>query len=84
MGNHLTIYNLPDKRFAKQSLLMYVDDEQNPLAFRSNFEMINNNELWEEKIVKTNDKAKHNNNYFNFLTLNNREDEALAYSNMLS
>lgn len=84
MGNHLTIYNLPDKRFAKQSLLMYVDDEQNPLAFRSIIEMINNNELWEEKIVKINDKAKHNYNHFNFLTLINREDDELAFSNMFS
>ena len=63
---------------------MYVDDEQNPLAFRSIFEMINNNELWEEKIVKINDKAKHNYNHFNFLTLINREDDELAFSNMFS
>jgi len=84
MSSHLSIHHCPDKRFAKQSLLMYVDDETNPLTYHSISGMINNNELWEEKIVKINDKAKHNYNHFNFLTLINREDDELAFSNMFS
>lgn len=84
ISSHLSIHRCPDKRFAKQSLLMYVDDEANPLAFSSISEMINNSELWDEKIVKITDKAKHNYNHFNFLTLINKEDDELAFSNMFS
>jgi hypothetical protein len=73
-----------DKRFAKQSLHMYVDDEKNPLSFHSLFEMINNKELWNEKKVNINDSSKHNHNHFNFLTLINKEDDELSFSNMFS
>lgn len=83
IGNHLTIYRLLDKRFARQSLHMYIDAEKNPLSYQTIFEMINNKELWYEKIVKINDDSKHN-NHFNFLTLINKEDDELSFSNMFS
>lgn len=79
---NVLFYKLADKRFAKQSLHMYVDDEKNPQSFQSLLEMINNKELWFEKVVKINDNLKHNYNRFNFLTLINKEDDELSFSNM--
>ena len=79
---NVLFYKLADTRFAKQSLHMYVDDEKNPQSFQSLLEMINNKELWFEKVVKINDNLKHNYNRFNFLTLINKEDDELSFSNM--
>lgn len=40
--------------------LLHSDDEKNPQSFQSLLEMINNKELWFEKVVKINDNLKHN------------------------
>jgi len=77
-----TSYKLIDKRFGNQPLLMYVDDEKYPLSYNCIIDMINNSELWEERIVKI-DSVKVNNHY-NFLSLINKEDDELSFSNMFS
>ena len=82
ISKELTSYPLPDKPFAKQALRMYVDDVKHPQAFKLIFEMINNEDLWEERIVKVNDEEKHSSKRFNFLTLIKKEDDELAFSNM--
>lgn len=82
ISSHLPIYRLADKRFAKQSLRMYVDDDQNPKSFDCIFEMIDNKELWNDRIITVNDSSKHYYNRFNFLTLINKEDDELSFSNM--
>ena len=84
ISDHLTIYKLVDKRFAKQSLHMYIDDEKNPISFQTMLEMINTKELWDESIVSISDHSKHIYNRFNFLKLINKEDDELAFSNMFS
>ncbi len=81
-NSNISFHKLADTRFSKQSLHMYVDDEKNPQSFRCLLEMINNKELWFEKVVSINDNLKHNNNRFNFLTLINKEDDELSFSNM--
>lgn len=80
--DNLTSFKLPDKRFAKQSLLMYVDDVNNPKAYDEVIKMINNKDLWEERITKL-DSLKYN-NHFNFLSLIGKEDDELSFSNMFS
>jgi len=82
ISSHLLIYRLADKRFAKQSLRMYVDDEQNPQSLERIVEMIDNKDLWNERIVTVSDHSKHNYNRFNFLTLINKADDELSFSNM--
>lgn len=82
ISRQLTVYRLVDTRFAKQSLHMYVDDKKNPQSYQNISEMINNKELWFEKIVNINESSKHNYNHFNFLALINKEDDELSFSNM--
>lgn len=84
LGEHLKSYRLPDKRFAKQSLLMYVDNKNNPMAFAEMMEVINDQSLWTEDIIKVDLDGKRNHSSFNFLTLINKEDDELAFSNMFS
>ena len=50
--------------------------------FKRILEMINNEDLWEDRIVKVNDEEKHSSKRFNFLTLIKKEDDELAFSNM--
>lgn len=73
---------MEDKRFAKQSLHMYIDDIETPKSFKEIMRMINNEDLWYEKIRKiTSDKYD---NHFNFLSLINKEDDELSFSNMFN
>ena len=76
-----TTYKLEDKRFAKQSLHMYVDDENNRKSFNTLLEMINS-DLWSERIIKIGDVSYKN--HYNFLSLIHKEDDELAFSNMFS
>lgn len=84
LGEHLKSYRLTDKRFAKQSLLMYVDNKNNPRAFAEMMAVINDQALWTEDIIKVDLDGKQNRSSFNFLTLINKEDDELAFSNMFS
>lgn len=75
-------YKMADKRFAKQSLHMYVDDISTPDSFNEIMRMINEEEIWCEIITRI-DNEKHN-NHFNFLTLIGKEDDELSFSNMFN
>ena len=83
INQELTICKMSDKRFARQSLIMYVDDLKNPKSYSSFVDMINNDELWYEKTITVHDGMKEHNR-FNFLTLINKEDDELAFSNMFN
>lgn len=76
-----TTYKLKDTRFAKQSLHMYVNDEDNKESYNTLLEMINS-DLWVERIIKIGDVSYKN--HYNFLSLIHKEDDELAFSNMFS
>ena len=80
IGNSVVSYKLSDKRFAKQSLHMFVDDVHFPVSFDQVMKMISNKELWEEQIKKIN--TVQYDHHFNFLTLIGKEDDELAFSNL--
>lgn len=82
ISDSIDAFKLIDKRFAKQSLHMYIDDINNPSSFKTITTMIDNEDLWEERITKI-DGVKYN-NHFNFLSLIRKEDDELAFSNMFS
>ena len=82
ISDSIVTYKLEDKRFAQQSLHMFVDDEHNGAAFAQIERMIADEELWEERITKINDVRYKD--HFNFLTLIGKEDDELAFSNMFS
>ena len=82
ISNIVKAYKLVDKRFSRQSLLMYLDDVDNQKSYDEIEKMINNKDLWEERITKL-DSIKYN-NHFNFLSLIGKEDDELSFSNMFS
>lgn len=82
ISNSIVSYKLWDKRFSKQSLHMYVDDIKCPLSFNQIMKMIENEDLWEERVTKI-DSVQYSNR-FNFLSLIGKEDDELAFSNLFS
>lgn len=82
LGENVISYKLPDKKFSKQSLHMYIDNQMFPEAFATATEMIANDALWEERDTRINRNT--DTNHFNFLTLIGKEDDELAISNMFA
>ena len=51
LGNDSEIIYLEDKKFAKQSLKIYINSSKNPIAYEKLETYINNDNLWEKKPV---------------------------------
>lgn len=77
-----TIY-LKDKRFPAQSLISYIDNIKNPVAFETIEKAINDSQLWwthKKNKVKDNQLVDKN---FNFLNIIKKDEDELVYSNLL-
>lgn len=81
LGNDSEIIYLEDKKFAKQSLKIYINSSKNPIAYEKLETYINNDNLWEKKpvskFVQSNIKEE-----FNFISILGKDYDELAFSNM--
>ncbi len=82
ISDNFKTFKLTDKKFSRQSLLMYVDTINNKESFETIKAMVDEEDLWEEKDTRL-DQYKET-NHFNFLSLIRKEDDELAFSNMFS
>lgn len=87
-GNNVPIsnftFNLPDKRFPKQSLISYITDVDNPTAFKIITDMIKNDNLWDTNKVNKVQDNKIIDKHFNYLSVIKKEDDELVYSNLFA